>query len=303
MDVLADILNTVELTTSLYFRAVLRAPFAVAVPADGRRIRFHIAGAGGSWIGLPGGESTYYSEGDLILVPHGSAHVLADGPDTVPRPLAEVIEGTGFAGEGALEYGGAGPEVVLVCGHFAFDEALLHPILASLPPLVRIRADETKRYDWIESILRHVEHEARTRPSGYVEVVRRLSEILLIEVLRARTEIGGASALAALADPQIGRVLGAIHAEPHTEWSLDRLARIAGQSRTLFAERFRARLGMPPMKYLAYWRMQKARTLLSRTGSSVADVARRVGYSSESAFTRTFREQFGAPPGSYRNAQ
>ncbi len=300
MDVLADVLSTIELTAQLYFQAIFRAPFAVAVPADRRRIRFHIASTGRSWIGLPTGEEAFYGDGDLILVPHGSAHVLADGPHTAPRPLEQVIAEVGFNGQAPLEYGGGGAHVVIVCGHLAFDEAMLHPIVASLPPLIHVRADEVTNFGWMEQVLRHIERESQARRTGYREVVRRLSEILLIEVLRARADSGGLGAVSALVDPQLGRALQALHAEPEAEWSLERLARVAGQSRTLFVQRFRERMGMPPMKYLAAWRLLKARSLLAHWGGSVAEVARRVGYASESAFNRAFRDQFGAPPGTFR---
>jgi len=94
--------------------------------------------------------------------------------------------------------------------------------------------------------------------------------------------------------------LDAMLAQTADHWSLERMARAGGMSRTLLAERFRERLGVPPMRYLATWRLQKARALLAAGALPVGDLARRVGYASESAFSRAFREQFGAPPGAFR---
>lgn len=302
VDVLGEILNTLELSSQLYFRAELGAPFAIAVPAEPGVIRFHVVAHGPCHIALAG-DTVPLRPGDLVLVPHGSAHVLSDAPGRPATPLAEALESSRFDGAGPLRFGGDAAKSVLVCGHFAFGEAILHPLLASLPPMMLLRSDAGSGYAWIEQVVRSLEGEARNRRIGYVEVVRRLSEILLVEVLRAYADRGDLASLAILADPHLGRALAAMHAEPDRSWSLDELARIAGHSRTLFVERFRARMGVAPMKYLASWRMQRARRLLARPDGSVADVARRVGYASESAFNRCFREHFGASPGRFRRAR
>jgi AraC-like DNA-binding protein len=302
VDVLGEVLTTLELSSQLYFRAELSSPFAIAVPEERGVIRFHVAAEGQFTIGMPDAEPLIIGTGDLVLVPHGAAHVLSDHPDTAAKPLSAVLDASGFDGVGPLLFGGGGERTVVVCGHFGFGDTSLHPLVAGLPPLLHLRAAGGASYEWMEHVVRRIECEARTRQIGYGEVARRLSEILLVEVLRAQAEVDLA-ALSALADPQLGRALEAIHARPHESWSLEALARIAGHSRTLFAERFRERLGVTPMKYLTTWRMQKARGLLARAENSVAEVARRVGYHSESAFNRAFRAEFGAAPGRYRRAR
>jgi len=301
-DVLAELLTTLELSSQLYFRAELSSPFAIAVPENRGMIRFHVAAEGHCTIGMRHHEPRTLGPGDLALVPHGSAHVLSDHPEPTPKPLSAVLDESGFDGVGPLVFGGGGPRTVVVCGHVALTGAMLKPLVDGLPPLLHLRAADGVSYSWMEHVVRRIEREARTRRVGYGEVARRLSEILLLEVLRGHAE-GDLAALSALADPQLRRALEAIHARPEADWSLEALARIAGQSRTLFAESFRDRVGVPPMKYLATWRMQKARGLLVGAEHSVAEVARRVGYASESAFNRAFREQFGAPPGRYRRAR
>ena len=303
MDVLSEVLATLELSSQLYFRADLRAPFSIAVPEETGVIRFHVVAEGSCVVALPGDAPRLLHPGDLVLVPHGLAHVLSDAPGRAPTPLPAVLAGSGFDGEGPLVHGGDGVRTLLVCGHFAFDAMAMHPVLATLPRLMRVRAREAQGYAWMEQLLAHIEREAHARRTGYREIVRRLAEILLIEVMRGSMEQGEEAALAAIADPQLGRALQSIHATPEAGFTLRDLARIAGQSRTVFAERFRERMGLSPMKYLASWRMQKARSLLSRGRDSVADVARCVGYSSESAFSRSFREHFGVPPGAYRRSR
>jgi AraC-like DNA-binding protein len=302
-DVLSEVLTTLELSTRLWFRAELSSPFSVAVPPEAGRVRFHVAAEGPCTISVGDLAPLEFGPGDLVMVPHGLPHVLSDSPDRPPSTLSSVIEASRFDGVGPLVHGGGGARTVVVCGQFSFGTGVLHPFLESLPPLMHVRADDATRYDWIEQVLRHIERESRIRPTGHLEVVRRLSEILLIEVLRGHAGESGIDALSALVDPQLGRVLEAVHAEPEADWSLDALARIAGLSRTLFVERFRERMGVPPMRYLTQWRLQKARSLLSRAGSSVAEVSREVGYSSDSAFNRAFRGQFGATPGAFLRAR
>lgn len=302
-DVLSEVLATLDLSSRLWFRAELSAPFGVAVPEDRDVIRFHVAARGPCTVTLDRKPPLVFGPGDLVLIPHGAPHVLSDAPERPTTPLDSALDASGFDGVGPLVLGGGGDVTVVVCGQFEFGRGALHPFVSSLPPLLHVVADDTISYGWIEQVLQHIEREARTQVRGHLEVIRRLSEILLIEVLRARLRDPGLGALAALVDPQLGRALEALHARPEGEWSLESLARIAGQSRTLFAERFRDRVGVSPMKYLAAWRMQIARTLLARSGCSVGEVARRVGYASESAFHRTFRDHFGVAPGALRRQQ
>jgi AraC-like DNA-binding protein len=304
LDVLGEILATLEWSSQLYFRAELGPPFGITVPERRGVIRFHVAAAGSCAIHVEGTEPVRLAPGDLVLVPHGAAHVLTDVAGRPAVPLSRVLADAGFDGTGPLVLGGGdGPSTVLVCGHFAFAGALLPPLLAALPPLLHVRAEDGGSYAWMEHVLRRLEAEARTRATGHVEVVRRLSEILLIEVLRGSGESGEPGFLSAMMDPQLGRALQAIHAEPEAAWSLGELAGLAGHSRTCFVERFRECIGMSPMKYLASWRLLKARHLLGCSEQPVSEVARRVGYRSESAFNRAFREQFGVPPGQFRRTR
>lgn len=304
MDLLTDIVSGLEPRSSLYFRAAFSARFAVAVPEDRRRIRFHVAGSGRSWVGLDSGESAFYHEGDLVLVPHGRAHVLASGPGEAPAPLHAVLAENPIGPDGVLRHGGGGALAELVCGHFAFDESSMHPLVESLPPLLHLRADAGAGFAWLPPLLEAVERERHSDAAGNEAVVRRLSEILFIQVLRAAQTHGalGPGVLASIDDAQLGRALRAIHAEPARDWSLAELATRAGLSRSVFAERFRKRIGATPMRYLADWRMRSARRLLRDPALSVGEVGRRVGYASEAAFNHAFRESVGEPPGRHRRA-
>ena len=105
------------------------------------------------------------------------------------------------------------------------------------------------------------------------------------------------------ADPHIGRALAAMHADPTRAWTVELLAREAGLSRSGFANRFSAMLGITPMDYLKRWRMQIARALLATQGASVAEAAEQAGYRSEAAFSRAFKSETGYAPSAYRSLQ
>lgn len=303
-DPIEDLTAGLALRSSLYFRAEFTAPFAISVPADRRRIRFHIAGPGDSWIRLPSGVATHYREGDLILVPHGSAHILSSGPTEAAQPLGTIAAGSEA---GTLRHGGGGSPVELVCGHFEFDETVVNPLVDSLPAIIHVKADPTNpedgggtSFDWMPPLLRAVERE----PTSGDAVARRLSEILFIQVLRVAATQGSVATglLGLIADPQLGRAVRAIHADPAANWSLESLASVAGASRSAFADRFRQCAGTTPMRYLADWRIRRAQRLLGDPGLSVGDVSRRVGYASEAAFSRAYRTAVGEAPGRHRRS-
>ena len=133
-----------------------------------------------------------------------------------------------------------------------------------------------------------------------------LGELLFVEVVRRYLESltdNHTGWLAGLRDPVAGRALAAIHNRPAEDWSLERLARESGVSRSLLAERFSELIGQPPMRYLSRWRIQLACRLLREATAKVSAVAFDVGYQSEAAFSRAFKASVGASPGGWRRQQ
>jgi AraC-like DNA-binding protein len=140
---------------------------------------------------------------------------------------------------------------------------------------------------------------------GRASVLSRFAELLFFEALRrhiaaAPQETGW---LAGLSDTLVGRSLSLLHARPGSAWTLDGLAREAGTSRSVLAERFTRLVGMPPMQYLARWRMQLASELLTDTQASIAEVAQRLGYGSEAALSRAFKRVVGSSPAHWRQGK
>src|SRR5207237_2939172 len=109
--------------------------------------------------------------------------------------------------------------------------------------------------------------------------------------------------LSGLRDEQIGRALGKLHTRPAHPWTLEELAGEVGMSRSVLAERFTHFVGVPPMQYLAQWRMQLAATLLSSTSMGLAEIAERIGYGSETALSRAYKRWVGVAPADWRRGK
>ena len=136
-------------------------------------------------------------------------------------------------------------------------------------------------------------------------MLAKLSELLFVEAMRRYAEslpAGQQGWLAALRDPQLGRALALMHAEPARAWTVDELAREVALSRSALGERFAELVGEPPMQYLTRWRLALAAQSLRAGGEAVARIAERVGYESEAAFNRAFKREFGSPPAKWRRA-
>ena len=134
-------------------------------------------------------------------------------------------------------------------------------------------------------------------------VLGRLSELMFVDVVRRYLETLPADRtgwLAGLRDPFVGRALTALHRDPAHDWTLESLAREVGLSRSALAERFVQFVGQPPMQYLGSWRMQLAASLLMSGTEGIAEIAGRVGYESEAAFSRAFKKIVGTPPSQWR---
>lgn len=302
---LSDILGALRLRGTLYFHTEFRPPWGVRVPALRRVARFHLVVRGSSWVVVQGrAEPVLLEAGDLVLVPHGAEHKLADDPEVPCRTVDEILELTGFDGRGALVYGGedTGAPTKLVCGHFEFAEGLDHPLLTQLPAAVVVRWDEAVRDSPLEDLFRFITREATEGRPGHEAVVQRLSEVLFVQVVRAWASraLSDRGLVAALADARLGAALTAIHEQPSARWSLESLSRRAAMGRSAFAERFRTVVGATPLQYLTLWRVQNAKRLLVGSQLSLERIAEAVGYDSGPSFSRAFKKVAGVSPGAYR---
>ena len=308
MDVLTDVLESVRMRGMVTGRVELGAPWGLRM-AKAEHAVFHAITRGTCWLEIAGEARRGLSSGDLFVLPHGDAHVLRDSPRTRPVPFEELFAQHSTASEQAARAGGDGATTTLVCGHFEFEDRRGSPLLCALPKVIHIRGEEGRAVPWLEPTLQFVASEAAAGRPGAETVIRRLSDVLFIQIVRAHIaslQNGAGGWLSALGDPQVGAALGLIHDRPERPWTVASLAAEVALSRSAFAARFNALVGEPPLHYVTRWRMQKAASLL-RSGhpaarSGLAEIAARVGYESEAAFNKAFKRWFGSAPGANRQS-
>lgn len=313
-DVLSDVLRAVRLTGAAFFDFHMTAPWAAAAPESceiaasvmpgaQRVIEYHLVARGTCWVRMRGTEPVRLNEGDLVMFPQGDAHVLSSSPG-----MDAVADLTLFTRPTSslpvfVELGGAGPhQTRVVCGFLGCDERPYNPLLSALPAMIHISSRESSSLGWLTALVDMAARESRTPRPGSENMLARVSELLFVEALRQHLEGLPASHrgwLAGLRDPLVGRALSAMHAKPAEAWTVEQLARQAGTSRSVMAERFTDLLGQPPMQYLAMWRMQLASGMLV-DGRPISDVAEAVGYDSDAAFSRAYKKLVGQAPASWR---
>ncbi len=330
MDVLSDVLRVVRLTSAVFFTARLSSPWSIESPpsdqlARALRLRaesialFHVLVEGQCWISMEGYAPLKLEAHDVIIFPHGDAHVMTSHIGAKPQPISTLLPSQPAEQIPQLDYGGGGAATRFVCGYLHCDQRF-NPLIGALPTMLCVCGRESagqgevkaarrpgvvlvEADGWLASTLRHTIEEADgARPGGFA-MLARLTELLYVEVLRRYMQqlpAGHTGWLAGVKDAEVGRALRLLHARPEYQWNVDDLAREVGVSRSALAQRFTELTGEAPMRYLTGWRIQLAKQLILQAGLPIAEVADRVGYESEAAFNRAFKRHVGEPPVAWR---
>lgn len=301
MDALSEVLQDFRLSGVNYGRCELRHPWSIAFPQQ-HLLRFHFVSRGPCWIHTEVQGWEELLDGDLVLLPEGIAHRLASAPDVV----GDSLEGCQVTKVGSnvceVMREGTGANSTLFCGSMSLGAYALNPLIALMPPIIK-SCDVAGNDPIVGPLLAAMTAEAAHPQMGSATVLTRMADLLTARLIRCWVNCSGTSTtgwLAAIRDPHIGRVLAAMHRDPGHNWTIERLAGVAGQSRSIFAERFSAILGEGAARYLARLRMQLAQELLGQNGMSVAEVASRLGYESEASFARAFKRITNTSPGVVR---
>jgi len=304
-DTLSEILQAARFRTTLLCRSELMAPWGFSV--IGRDFAtFHIVLRGKCCLEVASvGGPTWLSERDLVVLPHGNAHVVRDSPTSPATRLEDLIADGNTDPRGTVRAGGRGPKTVLVCGGFQFEERATNPLLAALPPVIHLRGRTPGVEAWIRTTFDFLTRESDAYRPGADCVITRLADVLFIEAIRAYFASPEAEKLGlavALRDPRVGAALASIHQHPETDWDVKTLARQATMSKTAFAIQFARLVGKPPHRYVTSCRMNKAAALLRASGATIPQIAERVGYDTEAGFARAFKRSLGATPAAYRRS-
>lgn len=256
-----------------------------------------------------GGEPVRLVAGDVVVSDGARPYVLGSAPGVSPLGSGQVpVDGARMArlGSGGGVGGGDGDddEVTCLAGHVDLSRDHGGLLRSALPELVHVRGEaaEAPALQWL---IRQLLDEMAGGRAGADFAADHLAQLIFVQVLRiclVEADALPAGWLRALADERLAPVLRLMHGEPGRPWRLDELARAAAMSRTGFAVRFREVVGVPPLAYLAGWRMGLAARALRLEAAPVAAVARSVGYASESAFSTAFKRALGVSPRGYRNA-
>jgi AraC-like DNA-binding protein len=304
-DPLGEALHFLRMSGTFYCRSELTAPWGLYLPPEPNSLWFHVVNRGQCWFETDDAEPRQLQPGDFALVPHGEGHRLTSEPGVVTPPVESLEYDYASDRYAILRHGGGGASTQVVCGTVRFGHPAARTLVTLLPRLIVIDGrTPTPEADWMQSTLRLIAAEGRELRPGGEAVITRLSDVLVIQAIRswiADDPAGQTGWLSALQDPRIGRALALVHRDPAHRWSVASLASATAMSRSAFAARFTELVGEPVMRYVTRWRMQAALDWLQHDDAGgVAELAARLGYDSEAAFSRAFKRTIGISPGAAR---
>lgn len=290
-NVLSDVLETLRFRGSIFFRSELAAPWGMSLPQEGIP-RFHIALSGQCFVGSESGNSVEVHEHEIVMLPAGGSHWIADQPGRRLIPSARAGQACEL-GAPLFQQG----EITnrLMCGLVQFDQEAAHPIFDSLPDILHFPMLDQDEPIW--STVRVIDAEIRRNQgagsgSGIID---RLTEVLFLQLLDRYVDENrdAPGFLAALRDRRVNHALTLIHQAPEIDWSLAVLGERVGMSRATLVRHFQGAIGMAPMAYVVKWRLMKAYNLIKYSAMSVEQIAQSVGFASPRTLNKAFQRQYG----------
>ncbi len=298
MDVLTDLLSRAHARGALFAHTTLPAPWGLRF-ADRTPLAFHTVLEGEAWARRDD-EDTWrrVGAGEVLLVRAPSAHAMASAPGAPTVDLDAVIDDWRL-GPRRFAMPGAGPETVLLCGAYGFEGSVCDALLAALPPVVHLERPGPRLTALLDLLRGEVAADA---PGGQTVLDRLLDAALVLALREHFTTSTTPAVMRGLADPEVGRALELLHAEPARPWTVAALAAHVGLSRAALARRFTTLVGRPPLGYLTGLRIGMAEERLRSSDAKLAAIAAEVGYGSEFALSAAFKRVHGVAPGAWRRA-
>ncbi len=245
---------------------------------------FHVVRRGECWV-MSGDQTECLGPGDMVFVEPGRDHVLASHPPGQDPPSIEA-------------------RTLLLCAYCELTQGTGKTLLGNLPSLTIVREEELHKRPWLKNTLDQLSTEYMSQEPGAELIVNKLTEVVLVELIRINFGRADKSHLVmALSDKQIAKALQQFHNNPQIAWTLEKMAAEVGMSRAAFAKRFKQLVGQPMFEYLTLLRVQRAKELLQETKLPLYEIAGRVGYESDLAFTKTFKKHVGTTPTGYRKQE
>lgn len=313
MDVLSDVLRMIRLHGALFLNGEFRAPWCVNAPTGAVLAQVLLPGAtrlaichlvleGQCWVKLSSGEPAHLQPGDIVVFPHGDSHLMGSGLQFAPAHIDHVVQ-LQIPELNRVRYGGDGERADLVCGWFAYEPDLANPLIANLPAQFVTSLGTRPSWSWISQSIRYALDQAGGHLAGLDVVTAKVAELLFVEALRGYMESlppAQTGWLSGLRDPHISKCLSLLHADPTRGWTVAELAQAVNMSRSVLAARFAELVKMSPIQYLKQWRLSMAADMLKNHRDSLGRIAESIGYESEAAFSRAFKQGYGVSPGQWR---
>jgi AraC-like DNA-binding protein len=300
-DAVSDTLRALSVRSSIFCLSELRAPWAFRV--DGEDVaKFHLLLEGSARLEPEGSDPIAVGAGDVVLLPHGGAHVIGDAAGSPAVSLSQLLRERPLDDGRRLRYGGDGAASRLLCGGFTVADGQPEGTLALLPDVLRVDAESVAAAAWLEPVLAALKAEAEEGHPGAGAIVTKLADVFLAQILRwwlVGADRDGLPA-GAFEDQPVLKALQALRARPSEHWTLELLAAHVGLSRTALATRFRRLVGMSPMRYLTKLRLGLAADELATGRRSIYEIARLTAYRNDATFSKAFKREFGEAPGAYR---
>ena len=297
MDPLSDVLSLLKPRSYMSGGFDMGGEWSISFPRhDG--IKCYAVVSGQCWLAVEGvAEPVRVEAGDCFLLPRGWPFRLASD---LALPPVDVFAMFPLPLNGGIARHNGGGDCFGVGGHFALTGNHAEILLGVLPPIVHIRKEADKAaMRW--ALERRMEELREPQPGGFL-VAQQLAYVMLVQALRLHLADGlqgGVGWLFALADAQMSAAIHAMHDAPAHRWNLQELAAVAGMSRSIFALRFKQKVGASPLEYLTRWRMLLAGDRLVNSSDPISAIAVSLGYESESAFSTAFKRVMGCSPRRY----
>jgi AraC-like DNA-binding protein len=314
MDALSDVLRIMRLKGGVFLHGEFCDPWCVSVKVEPQScspylgetahvIPYHYVLEGSMRVRMEDGLELELGPGESVMFPRNDLHLLGTDLDSAPAESRDYVARPIEGGLLSMTMGESGERTRIVCGFLGTDDIRGNPVVSALPAALRLDMRDGSAGDWVRSSFHHAAEQIAAGRVGSEVLMSRLSEMLFIEAIQRYIETmpdQRSGWLAGLKDAYVSRALALLHARIDAPWTVEALGREVGLSRSALADRFGEVLGLPPMQYLANWRIHVAAHELVSSSKSIGQIAQEVGYESEASFTRAFKRMMDAPPATWR---
>jgi AraC-like DNA-binding protein len=303
MDALSEVLRHAHFAANVALDVTAHAPWCVSVPASEVPGRAHLVISGQCELDAGDGKPVALAAGDFVFLPNGEAHLIGADTTTEATALSTLLR-TPIAGEMLpARLGRSGPATHWISLAFTCEPHMAQPLLAALPRVVRAELAGSPQLSWLTDSLGLALSSSDAPFLGAAATRARLAELVFIDAIARHVQSlapGGQGWLAGLNDRFVGRALALVHGRPSEPWTVERLGRLVGLSRSALAERFSDVMGEPIFAFLTRWRLQLAADSLLTSTRTIESIARDAGYESAGAFSSAFKRAFRKPPSVWR---